>query len=78
MNPDDPLLQVRVEVAAAMLNMMKVGQQLAAHADDIDDAMALVLGTLMMLTCQYAATTMRILNQPNVEQPMLGRRCIFY
>lgn len=78
MNPNDPLIAARIEVASAMLRMLRVGAQLKAREKDITDAAALVIGTAMMLTCQYAAATMRILNQPTIEQPALGRRCMFY
>lgn len=65
-----------MQIIAIMIRMAQVGEWMRAHVDDIDDETALILGASMMLIAKYGATTMSIVNNP--EQPVAGRRCMFY
>lgn len=73
-----PIEQAKKDMAIIMLKMMKVVMMLAAHREEIDDSMAVLLGLAMMTIRSNAEIAMRIIENPTTIQPPAGRRCIFY
>ena len=78
MNPNDPLIQARLQMLGAMAQMHNVAHWLQANGENLNEKTLLIVGATMMTTVQYTATAISIINKPDVERPIMGRRCLFY
>lgn len=78
MNPDDPVLRARIDMAAMVAQMAQIAGWLQVNGNDWPDPVKLFVSVTLITIRRYAQSAVQIINQPSVERPVMGRRCIFY
>jgi hypothetical protein len=73
-----PAQQARLAIAKTGLQLAQTVTWAFDNYEELEPETSNWLGTVMILTMQYANTTVGILNAPTVNATPAGERCIFY
>lgn len=74
----NPLNEARLQIISTVLQMNRVMDWMLANAEELPPGPALFLGSSLITVAKYANTAIMIINAPTVEQPVMGRHCMFY
>lgn len=75
---DDEIANAHAAIFTTALRMRQIFIYLATTADEIPMPAQLFIGAALVSIAKYCKILSDIITDPTIEQPVMGRRCMFY